>query len=98
MQRASGGYPWIKYPAFLPDNYFSALATLRNTERTLRKDPQWAQIYSAQIQDMVDRRVARKLSREQMKIWSGPVFYVSHLAVKNAKFFVNISIAVYYNS
>ena len=34
---------------------------------------------------MVDRNVPRKLSWEKMKTWSGPVFYVSHLAVKNAK-------------
>ena len=66
-QRWITQYPWIKDPAFLPDSYYSALATLRNTKGTLRKD-------------IVDRNVARKLSREEMKTWSSLVVDVYHLA------------------
>ena len=51
-------YPWITDPCKLPDNYKSALATLQSTERTLNKDPPWAETYSEQIRDMVDRQVA----------------------------------------
>ena len=78
-------YPWIKDPSELPDNYQAAVATLRNTERTLRKDESWVKIYSEQIDDMVSRRVARKLSKEEIDSWKGPVFYISHLAVQNPK-------------
>ena len=78
-------YPWIKNPADLPDNYQAALVTLHNTERTLRKDPTWARIYSEQIHDMVSRDVARKLSPQELQQWDGPHFYISHLAVQNPK-------------
>jgi len=78
-------YPWITDPKNLPDNYSSAFATLRSTEKTLRKDPQWAETYGGQIEDMVDRNVARKLTPEEIETWDGPVFYISHLAVLNPK-------------
>lgn len=79
------GYPWLVDPNQLPDNYDVALATLRNTERTLAKDPQWAQKYKDQIEDMLQRGVARKLSLEEVKSWEGPKFFISHLAVSNPK-------------
>ena len=31
-------YPWLVDPGTLPNNYGSALATLKNTEQTLGKD------------------------------------------------------------
>jgi hypothetical protein len=76
-------YPWIVDPSELPDNYLTALATLRSTERTLGKDKLWSQLYADQIQDMIDRGVARKLSEEEIAAWTGPTFYISHLAVCN---------------
>lgn len=76
-------YPWIIDPASLPDNYHVALSTLRSTEKTLAKDPVWAEKYKMQIQDMLDRQVARKLTSTELQTWRGPVFYISHLAVHN---------------
>ena len=78
-------YPWTKDPHLLPDNYRSALATLCNTEKKLKQDPMWAKIYTEQIYDMVDRQVARKLTPEEISAWTGPLFYISHLAVLNPK-------------
>ena len=78
-------YPWIVDPGTLPDNYPAALATLARTERTLRKDKAWATVYHDQIMDMVERGVARKLSVDEVQSWSGPHFYISHLAVNNPK-------------
>jgi hypothetical protein len=79
-------YPWISDPSTLPNNYCSALATLKSTERRLKAaDSQWAEVYTQQIYDMVHRNVAKKLSDEEMAQWCGPVFYISHLAVVNAK-------------
>ena len=78
-------YPRLIDPSTLPDNFSSALATLRSTERTLAKDKQWSQIYSGQIQDMIDRKVARQLTQEEISEWKGPVYYISHLAVQNPK-------------
>ena len=77
-------YPWLVDPATLPDNYAVAWGTLRSTEQKLKRDVQWAATYKAQIQDMLDRKVARKLSKEEMRSWNGPKFYISHLAVVNS--------------
>ena len=78
-------YPWLINPNQLPENYPSALATLKSTEKRLLKDPQWAQSYSGQIKDMLDRGVAKKLSQKELTDWQGPSFYISHLAVVNEK-------------
>jgi hypothetical protein len=77
------GYPWLIDPCTLPNNYHVALATLRSTESTLSKDPEWSSKYKDQIVDMLNRNVARKLTAEEIREWNGPVFYLSHLAVQN---------------
>ena len=78
-------YPWILDPSQLQNNFSTAFATLKSTELTLSKDKTWAKLYAEQIQDMLDRNVARKLSAEEVSSWSGPKFYISHLAVCNPK-------------
>ena len=78
-------YPWLVDPSQLPNNYQAAFATLRSTEKRLQTDESWKQKYSEQIQDMADRGVARKLTKEEVSSWKGPVFYLSHLAVENPK-------------
>ena len=65
-------YPWLKNPETLPDNYNAALKTLQGTEKSLRKDPQWAKTYAEQIADMKERGVVRKLDEEEIKKWSQP--------------------------
>ena len=78
-------YPWLVDPGTLPNNYSSALATIKSTERTLSKDERWAETYQKQMEDMVERGVARKLSQKELQEWSGPRFYISHLAVVNTR-------------
>ena len=84
-QRWITSYRWIVEPKSLPDNYNTALATLEKTERTLLKDELWANTYKQQMEDMVHREVARPLTAMKLQEWSGPVFYISHLAVLNPK-------------
>jgi len=79
----STSYPWVMDPSHLPNNYYSALATLKSTEQTLLKDKTWAKLYSEQIMDMLHRQVAQKLTPEEVSSWHGPCFYISHLAVHN---------------
>ena len=74
---------WLVDPITLPNNYGTALATLKNTEQTLGKDEQWVETYQKQMEDMVERGVARKLSQEELREWSGPKHYISHIAVVN---------------
>ena len=78
-------YPWIVDPNNLPNNYNTALATLRNTERILSKDYKWAETHEEQMKDIVDRRVDRKLTPQELEEWKGPVFSISHFAVVNPR-------------
>ena len=75
------GYSWMKNPYLLPDNYIYVLKRLEATERRLRNDPVWMNTYSSQINDMVKRGVARKLSEEEIKTYAGSVHYIAHHAV-----------------
>lgn len=74
-------YPWIRDPNELIDNYHYALGRLRSLEKTLSKNPEHARVYQEQIEDMVDRNVARKLTKEEIETYKGPVYYIPHHAV-----------------
>ena len=76
-------YPWIQDPNLLLDNRMAAAAMLSSTERRLGKNPELAKAYSKQIQDLLDRRVAIKLTNTEMREYSGPVHYLSHHEVIN---------------
>ena len=61
------------------------MKSLLSTERMLTKNEEWGRTYSKQIQDMLDRGVARYVSPAELKEYSGVVNYLPHLAVKNPK-------------
>ncbi|XP_068675679.1 uncharacterized protein [Montipora foliosa] len=62
----------------LPDNHKVALAMLASTERRLAKTPVHAAVYDNQVKDMVKGEVARKLSKDEIDNYKGPVHYISH--------------------
>ena len=51
---------------------------LISTEKRLSKNKKHAKIYQQQIQDMIDRDVARKLPQEELQKYKGPAHYISH--------------------
>ena len=61
-------YPWILDPSSLPGNYNAAVAT-EKTERALQKDQLWANTYKEQMNDMVHRKVSRRLTSQEMQEW-----------------------------
>ena len=71
-------YPWIRHPKDLPDNKKAAFAKLISTERRLAKNSEHAKVYKEQIQDMVNRGVARKLTKTELRNYKGPIHYISH--------------------
>ena len=71
-------YPWIRDPADLPDNRKAAFGMLLSTEKRLAKNTDHARVYQEQIQDMIDRGVARKLTKSELEAYDGPIHYVSH--------------------
>ena len=77
--RWTASYPWIKSPKTLPNNLPSCLARLRATKKRLAKrGVAYTKAYGDQINDMVERGVARKLTRDEMKKYQGPVHYLPH--------------------
>ena len=75
------GYPWTKDINNLPDNRCHALKMLIQTEKRLRREPSYGKRYCEQIQDMINRNVARKLSRTEMADYEGPIHYIAHHGV-----------------
>ncbi|XP_078370325.1 uncharacterized protein LOC144654092 [Oculina patagonica] len=71
-------YPWIKDPYLLPNNRRAAFGRLVSTERRLGRNPQHAKVYQQQIEDMIERGVARKLTKEEFDSYEGPIHYISH--------------------
>ena len=78
QKKWEAGYPWIKDPNALPDNRSAALAALKAMEKRLRQDPMHAALYHKQIEDMIQRGVARKLTEDEINEYNGPVFYILH--------------------
>lgn len=76
-------YPWRVNPAILPNNRQAVEAIFRKTEARLAKEPLWGAAYREQIHDMVARGAAVKFTKEQLKDWNGPVWYISHLVAPN---------------
>ncbi len=67
-------YPWIKDPSELPNNVKSAQCKLVSTERRLQQsDKDYRESYQKQIVDMIDRKVARKLTDEELRQYKGPI-------------------------
>lgn len=60
-------YPWTEVPASLPNNKSFIQGCFLRMENPLSKDPEWKVTYATQIQEMVERGAAMKLTREVME-------------------------------
>ena len=74
-------YPWKKDASLLPNNYDQVLKKLESTEQRLLKNPEHAQSYDRQIQELEELGFAKKVKKEELKSYDGPVHYVAHHAV-----------------
>ncbi|GAA6087261.1 uncharacterized protein LOC106611916 [Tachysurus ichikawai] len=76
--------PWIQDSSSPPNNRSGVEATFLRTERQLKKEAEpWKMANTAQVHEMVERRAAKKLAKEIIASWKGPVWYVSHLVAPN---------------
>ena len=80
-ERWLASYPWICDPSKLPDNKPAAFAKLKVMEKRLLSNSEHADLYRCQMDDMVKRGVARKLSDEEIQSYDGPIHYIAHHAV-----------------
>ena len=55
------------------------------TEKMLKKNPTWGTVYQEQIQDMLDRGVAKVVSSSELSEYPGIINYIPHLAVSNPR-------------
>ena len=74
-------YPWKKDPILLPNNKSLAMKRLESTEKRLKKNPELAAAYDKQMKEMSDMNFSRKLSKEELEKYKGPVHYIPHHAV-----------------
>ena len=68
----------MKVPSELPDNKKAAIGKLISTEKRLSRNTEHAKVYQQQIDDMLNRKVARKLTEYELKEYKGPKRYISH--------------------
>ncbi|XP_065891682.1 uncharacterized protein [Dysidea avara] len=57
-------WPWKESPQLLPENYQLAVGRLKSTLNRLKRNPRLLEMYSAVIQEQVDRGVIEKVSGE----------------------------------
>ena len=74
-------YPWIRDPAELKNNRKVAMAILQSTERRLMRQSDQMILYGQQVDDMLNRKVAREVTEEELSNYRGPQFYLAHHAV-----------------
>ena len=75
-------YPWIKSPYELHNNiHVVRLRLSAMLKRLERQGVEAMQMYADQIKDMLGRGVARKLSKDEIANYSGPIFYLPHFGV-----------------
>ena len=46
---------------------------------------QHAQVYNQQVEDMLDRKAARRVVEDELARYTGPKYYISHFEVMNLK-------------
>ena len=74
-------YPWIRDAADLPDNRKAAFGMLLYTEKRPPKNADHVRVYQEQIQHMIDRSVARKLTESELETDDGLTYNISHQVV-----------------
>ena len=66
-------YPWIEDPSLLPDNRELAVKCIVPTDKRLKRDSEQAEAYCKQMKEMESMGFARKLSKEEIDSYQGPV-------------------------
>ena len=79
------GYPWINGREVLPKNDKSALQSLLSLEKMLKRNPEKAEAFNQQINDMIERGAAILLTDEQVSSWNGPYHYLPMVLVKGKR-------------
>ena len=78
--------PWIIDKTDLVDNKPAVLGVMNSTLRKLNKEPNWRKIYERQLLDLIEKKFAREVSKEELEEWikdGGKAYYISHQVALN---------------
>ena len=78
-------YPWLCERSTLPKNDRIAYQCLLSLERQLSRNPEFAEEFCVQIDDMVKRGAAVVLTEKEVESWDGPYYFLPLIGVKNKK-------------
>ena len=71
-------YPWKRDPKELPNNEVQAKKKLEATEGRLSRTPGHAAAHDRQMMEMTEIQFARKLTKQELETFKGPVHYIAH--------------------
>ena len=71
-------YPWKRDPEELPNNEVQAKKKLEATEHRLSRTPEHAATYDRQMMEMTEMQFARKLTKQELETYKGPVHHIVH--------------------
>ncbi|XP_037816929.1 uncharacterized protein LOC119607191 [Lucilia sericata] len=77
------GLLWKKYPPKMPSSYNMSENRLKLIEKKFSHNTSYAQKYCLEINKYLDKGYARKLSEEEVKQNTFPVWYLPHFGVVN---------------
>ena len=76
-------YPWKENRTSLIYNESMAFAVLKSTEKQLKKKgDEYVEFYSSQINDMLNRKAARRITAEELRDFKGQKYFLTHLGVE----------------
>ena len=80
-------YPWHCNRNFLPKNDRIAYQSLMSLEKRLSLNPEWADAFCKQVEEMLERGAAVHLTEEELEKWKGDYHYLPMVLVKGKKRF-----------
>ena len=75
-------FPWLQDPALLDDNFFQAKKIAGAWERKYQERG-LTEVANQTFQGMVDMGMVRRIPKEELNAWSGPVHYVAVQGVES---------------
>ena len=80
------GFPWTIEPNDMADNKAAVAAVMHATEKKLRKNLEWREIYELQLRTLLEKGFAKEVTKDEIKAWEsrgGKTYYIAHQMVLN---------------
>ena len=80
------GFPWTIEPSDMTDNKAAVAAVMHATEKKLRKNTEWRDVYELQLRTLLEKGFAREVTIDEIKAWElkgGKTYYIAHQMALN---------------